>query len=39
MYNLYKQIDIKGLYFFCHYFNEKAKKVKYAQLQPGQTIE
>ena len=26
MYNLYNQIQIKGLYFFCTRYNEKEKK-------------
>jgi hypothetical protein len=39
MYNLYNQIQIKGMYFFCTKYNQKEKKLKYIILQPGETIE
>lgn len=39
MYNLYSQIEIKGLYFFCTRYDEKEKRVKYVILKPGETIE
>ena len=39
MYNLYNQIEIKGLYFFCTRYDQKEKRMKYVILKPGETIE
>jgi len=35
MYNLYNQIQIKGLYFFCTRVDKKDNKMKYVILKPG----
>lgn len=38
MYNLYTQIEVKGLYFFCTRYDQKDKKLKYTIIKPGETI-
>jgi hypothetical protein len=39
MITLYKQIDQKGLFFFCPFLSGQKQELKYAILRPGPTIE